>query len=80
MLLSENEFKEWQQHPATKVLIEWLEAKRAEIREQWELGNYTADTCEKTAMLNASALGIAEGYFDVINLDFETIESDLHGE
>ena len=53
-------FNEWLANPLTVRLRHLLQGQLAELQEQWSSGAFTADSVEKTALLNANAVGQCE--------------------
>jgi len=53
-------------------------------KEHWAKGGFTATSVEQTAMLNAMAVGQTKALLGVIEMDYETlvseIEDEQHGE
>ena len=70
-MITEQEFKEWKVHPVTKAVINLLEAKLAEGKDAWSKGYFQGETVEKTAILNAMAVGKAQALEGVVELDYE---------
>tara|TARA_R110000868_G_scaffold304180_3_gene564708 strand:- start:810 stop:1070 length:261 start_codon:yes stop_codon:yes gene_type:complete len=70
-LATEAEFKEWLLHPVTQQVRQMLEAKREELRRQWEGGAFTDYALEAVALVNVGNLGTCKGYAFVAELDYE---------
>jgi len=66
-------YQEWLQHPVTIRLNRFLEAQRQELLLQWSKGNFTGDSSDKTAQLNANALGQCEVLSVLIDLEFQQL-------
>ena len=75
--LTEDEFKAWKLHPGTQALIEILQAKREELRQQWEGGSFTDYSIETTALVNVGNLGTCKGYAFVVELTYEEYLSEI---
>jgi hypothetical protein len=75
--LTEEEFNEWKQHPGTRALVEVLNAKREELRQQWEGGSFTDYSVETTVLVNVGNLGTCKGYAFVADLTYEDYISEL---
>lgn len=75
--ITENEFNEWLQHPATKALMEVLAAKREDLRQQWEGGSFTDYEKDSTVLVNVGNLGTCKGYAFVMELTYEQYISEI---
>lgn len=53
-------FNEWLAHPLTVRLRHLLMGQLVDLQSQWSSGTFTAESAEKTAMLNANAVGQCE--------------------
>ena len=73
---TEEEFKEWLQHPATQTLMKVLGARREELRRQWEGGSFTDYAKDTTALVNVGNVGTCKGYAFVMELTYEDLELD----
>lgn len=69
--LTEQEFLDWKQHPATRELMRILEAKREELRQRWESGAFTDYEKEATVLVNVGNLGTCKGYAFVADFTYE---------
>lgn len=76
-LLVEEQFLEWQLHPATQALKQVLRVWVAETKDQWAAGTFTDMSQFGTAILNAKAIGHVELCERVLGLDFEQLQSEL---
>jgi hypothetical protein len=56
-MISQEEIQGWKNHPVTKEYFKMMKQLREELLEQWANSNFTAETSEGTAQLNAKALG-----------------------
>ena len=72
--VTEEEFKEWLLHPATKEVMALLEHKREELRRMWEGGSFTDYATDTTALVNVGNLGTCKGYAFVMELTYEDLE------
>ena len=66
-------FKAWRSQDDTKVIYKYLKKKRDECMDSWANGNFTTDTCEGTALLNAEAIAIVNVLNDILNLEAEDV-------
>jgi hypothetical protein len=57
---------EWLELEPTKELIKVLNEKIEEMKESWSDGVYTTETVDGTAQANAKAIGVIQGYQNVI--------------
>lgn len=76
-MISENEFKEWLQHPVTQAVKELLEAKRETLRQQWEGGSFTDYSIEATVLTNVGNMGTCRGYAFLAGLEFEDFLTEV---
>lgn len=77
MVITENEFKEWLQHPVTQEMKKALRAKCDGIMQEWAQGGFTRETCEATALKNAEMVGVVGAYEAVFDFTFLDIETEL---
>lgn len=77
-MISENEFKDWLQHPVTRAVRELLDAKREFMRQQWEHGAFTDHDPALMAAINLGNIGTCKGYAFLQDLEYEDFmtESD----
>ena len=77
-MISENEFKDWLQHPVTRALRELLEKKRDNMRREWEAGAYSDYEKDAVVLTNVANLGTCKGYAFVQDLSYDDFmtESD----
>jgi hypothetical protein len=73
----EEEFNEWKLHPVTQTILKLLQAKREELRQQWEGGSFTDYTQEGTVLINVGNLGTCKGYAFVTDLTYEQLTTEL---
>ena len=73
----EEEFNEWLQHPVTKALREVLEAKREELRQQWEGGAFGDYTKEATILVNVGNVGFCRGLAFASEMTYEVYLSEI---
>jgi hypothetical protein len=73
------EFTEWKEHPVTKALLLALNAKREELRQQWEGGSFGDYSKDTTILLNVGNLGTCKGYAWVTDLTYEELIGELGG-
>lgn len=76
-MISEQEFNDWLQHPVTKAVKELLEAKREELRQQWEGGAFTDWDASTMALTNVGNIGTCRGYAFVMDLNYEQYSSEI---
>ena len=77
---TEQEFKDWQDHPATKALHDLLLERRNDLKEQWASGAFTDQSQFGTAILNAKAIGNCEAVELILNLEYEQLLGESDGE
>ena len=75
--LTENEFNEWRSHPGTVALVEVLNAKREELRQQWEGGSFTDYDAGTMALVNVGNIGTCKGYSFVTDLTYEQYVTEI---
>jgi hypothetical protein len=61
-------YEDWLAHPITVALNQHLRRQLEELSSQWRQGNFTSDTVDKTALLNANAIGQCEVLDTLLNL------------
>ena len=69
---TQEQYADWQAHPLTVQLRHHLAQQLSELKNRWSLGEFTGETAEKTAMLNANAVGQAE----LLGLRLDAISTD----
>ena len=76
MVITPQDKAEWYHHPVTQAFLSNLLDSRQHTMETWAQQCYTSDTTEKTAQVNASALGGVSVLDQVIELivDYKPIE------
>ena len=79
-LPTEQEFKEWMEHPVSVAVRRMLRLWRQDLLEQWAAGQFQAPSPQETAVANAQAIGIVRTYEQIEELDYATFESILTGE
>lgn len=77
---SQEEWGEWEQHPATKALKAVLESRIAGLKEQWAEGAFTHATTEAAVLANNHAVAQCQVYRDVLEIDHLTILGELSDE
>lgn len=70
-MLTEEEWKEWLLHPATKRLREWAYEQLEDRKDRWADGDFTDFT--QTAMIarNAGATGACSVYKEIVEMNYE---------
>ena len=76
-LPTEEEWRDWQDHPATKAFLECFRRRKEFLKEQWAEGQYTDQQHFATAILNARAIGKCEVCDQVVALDYEEMLGEL---
>ena len=74
--LTQEKYDDWLAHPVTVALNHFLRREAENLRQQWSRGNFTSDTADKTALLNANAIGQAEVVDRLLNLKPEELFSE----
>ncbi len=72
-------YEDWLTHPITVELNHFLRSQLEELSRHWRMGNFTSDTVDKTALLNANAIGQCEVLEQILNLkpeEFLTKDSE----
>ena len=78
MPLRSEAFDEWVQHPVTRALREkWATRRREALKERWASGEFTGSFSTEMAVKNAGATGAASAYLELIELDFESLITEL---
>lgn len=76
-MITEQEFKEWLEHPVTRTVRELLGKKREELRQAWEGGSFTDYDERTTVLVNVGNLGTCKGYAFVQELDYQQYVSEM---
>ena len=79
-MISEIEFKEWLEHPVTHAVMELLQKKREDLRQQWEGGSFTDYEKDTTVLVNVGNLGTCKGYAFVMELAYEDFLTEVESE
>lgn len=58
--MTQEEIKNWLDHPCTRALRLTLNGDYIDYHQNWENGGFTKETSEGTAQLNSKALGAIE--------------------
>lgn len=74
---SEEQFNNWKLDPCTQFIMSVLEAKREELRQQWEGGSFTDYSQETTVLVNVGNLGTCKGYAFVTDLTYEQLLGEV---
>lgn len=69
--VTEEEFKGWLDHPVTKAVRELLAAKRADLRNEWEMSDPTAYATDTFVLANVANLGWCRGLAFAETVDYE---------
>lgn len=67
--LSEDEFRDWKEHPLTRVFLHWVADNIKGLEKSWGRGNFTGPDAFETVQLNSKALGKCEAYERVLEWD-----------
>lgn len=78
-LLSDETFRDWLDHPATKALKVWLAKRREDEKERWADGDYVTPDPVATAIRQAAAIGQCKLCAELLALEYEQIV-DIEGE
>jgi hypothetical protein len=72
-------WREWKSHPQTKAFLALLQQSVQDHQQAWLNNELMADTVEKTALLNAGALGSAQAIEQIVGA-IENIDHASAGE
>ena len=75
--VTEQEFKEWLEHPVTKALRQMAEANREAFKETWATGGFTATEGYVKAVEEARVLGMIQVLDSLIKIEYEDILGDI---
>lgn len=76
-MISEQEYNDWLQHPVTQEFRKVLGAKRADLRNEWEMSN-PAEFAENSFVLGSVAnVGMCRGLAFAESLDYEGYMSEV---
>lgn len=70
---TEEQFNNWLRDPCTQFIIGVIQAKREELRQDWEGGSFTDYSQETTVLVNVGNLGTCKGYAFVTDLTYEQL-------
>ena len=70
--VTESEFKEWLAHPVTQAVRVVLAAKRADLRNEWEMSDPSAYTKDSFILANVGNIGWCRGLAFAETIDYET--------
>lgn len=79
-MISENEFKEWLEHPVTQAFRNALSAKRAGLRNEWEQSSPSEYMKEELILANVGNIGWCRGLAFAETLTFEQLVQELEDE
>ena len=80
MVIQEQDWAEWKQHPVTVRFYKFLEALREEVKENWAQSAYTSESGDETFQRNSYAIGQVETLDELKKASFEDIERALNEE
>lgn len=75
--LTEEDFIAWLAHPVTKKVREVLAAKRADLRNEWEMSDPSAYTKDQLILANVANIGWCRGLAFAETIDYETYVTEL---
>ena len=73
--MDKDQFKEWKRNEVTKEVLEWLRNQRLHLLESWAAGQFTSADGTATLQRNSEAIGQAQAYETMINLEYEDMET-----
>ena len=76
-LPTEEEWSQWQEHPATQALLGVLALWKESVKEQWAAGVFTDMSQFGTAILNAKAIGAVQMIDQIINIEYDRVIGEL---
>ena len=76
-LPTEQEWKDWMEHPATLAQRKWLSQYREVLKETWASGAYSDQAQFGTAIANAKAIGMCQILEDLQNLQYDQVIGEL---
>lgn len=77
--MEKSEWAEWKLMPQTKEFFAAISSKRQVLMELWSSGQFTAESSEGTAQLNARALGMIHILEELRDADEEWTEEFAKG-
>ncbi len=77
MSVTENDFKDWLQHPVTKVVRKLLAGKRADLRNEWEMSDPTAFLEAEFNAANIANIGWCRGLAYAEQIDYEVYMTEI---
>jgi hypothetical protein len=78
--VSEDDWADWLLHPITKVFREYMRKSRLDLMEQWAQGCFTNQEHFATAVANAAAIGQADLFKRLLDLDHTTVNEGMSDE
>lgn len=79
-MITDQEFKEWLDHPVTRAVKEYLASRRNTLMESWANGEFSAAFSVEMAVKNAGATGACSVYSELAELDFEQLIGEIADE
>ena len=76
--LTEKDFKAWLAHPVTKAVRAILAAKRADLRNEWEMSDPSAYQAEAFVLANVGNIGWCRGLAFAETIDYEVYLTELN--
>jgi hypothetical protein len=70
-MLTKEEWEGWVDHPGTREVRRALRLRLRSGQTEWSSGGFQADTIEKTALLNAEAVGMYRAITGFVEMTFE---------
>lgn len=65
--MSKSEYALWMSHPISQSIMTYLHQAALQTQANWFNGAYTADTVDKTALINAEHLGRARVFKELLD-------------
>ena len=76
-MIEKEEFDAWLQHPVTKEVRKVLAAKRADLRNEWEMSDPSAFAGNEFMCANAANIGWCRGLAFAETVDYETYLTEM---
>lgn len=76
-VVTEEDFLGWLQHPVTQAVRQVLAAKRADLRNEWEMSEPLSFHKDELILANVANIGWCRGLAFAETIDYETYVSEI---
>lgn len=64
--MTPQEIQSWKQHPVTEAFIAVLDGRKRTLQDSWSAGQFTGNSTDETAQMNAKAIGQVQMLEDIL--------------